>query len=65
MRVDGAEAVDAGGNLSSPPAFQIIVLVSALGNSLSWRLAPSVHASVIGSSPVSLCDFEYCANVQV
>jgi hypothetical protein len=35
MRVDGAEAVDAGGNHSSPPAFQIIVLVSALGNSPS------------------------------
>lgn len=35
MRVDGVEAADAGGNRSSPPAFQIIVLVSALGKSPS------------------------------
>ena len=32
MRVDGVEVADAGSNHSSPPAFQIIVLVSLLRN---------------------------------
>ena len=29
MRIDGVQVADAGGNHASPPAFQIIVLVSA------------------------------------
>ncbi len=40
MRVDGVQVADAGGNHANPPAFQIIVLVSAYGVGLhgKWSL---------------------------
>ena len=45
MKVDGAQAADAGGGQVSPPAFQIVVLVSASGTGLyKLYLQRSTHA---------------------